>query len=977
MAANRFATMLHRNTHKLILILVYALLEWILIILLLFNSLFCYLITKFAEYFGLKKPCLWCSRVDHILEPGKGTKSYTDLVCESHAMEISQLGYCSNHQKVAESQKMCDNCLASRPNYTGKTTGITRRMAFISCMGGNNNENDEHIFECSCCNESLNSENHRLNLLFKSSWGSLESNQKGDLILEAVDHDNNNGCEYQGPNKPAELPNHGKNIGSEIEMDDEEHDDHIRVADKNQFPCNVHSFSLRETTEEDCLSSASMFICYEKEAILEDNKSSSFEIARQDSNGTEFAHQFSDGSTTQYCCSEEDDLVEVIGLSCKDHRICGLNHRLIPIELIDFSTRADQGFCSIRKEDLKEHCDMDASLCCDHSKFEVPGEPHLLAKNESAEKMSYREFESLVMGEAAADESSVGDAEERKQELVEKERGHVLTSQEVQTFQINVKEAAVEEQNPPAESQEEGDNFLDDQIISTTLVSSQDFDHVADQHQSQEEDQSLIKNDGAEVCKAPDALRTENDHEDPQHAEKALVQEETGPVEKNPDGTEHLLMLSEPNEPKEEKCPDTPTSTDNLNYLQKKPLQVEKRELDNGNAVNEVEGGDVVTTIEGLKAALQADQKALSALYAELEEERSASAIATNQTMAMITRLQEEKAAMQMEALQYQRMMEEQSEYDQEALQLLNDLMVKREKEKQELEKELEVYRKKVIDYEEKEKMRVMRRIRDGSSSVRSRNSSASCSHAWDSDDHELSIDLNHELSIDLNHEVKDEDHSTSFNCNQESSNYNTPAAEILSLEELALDCVKHMSVLDESLLFEFEEERMSILDQLQSLEERLIRLGVNNEVAGEDHTLVNHSSDQNGVLKSDSFSKEKQYHDEEKTTLSSMAKRLLPLLDAAGNELGEDDEVEYETAAEMSNQKVINIDEVDHVYERLQALESDSEFLKHCMSSIKKGDKGMDLLQEILQHLRDLRTIELHERNMGDPNLSLGEVST
>ena len=76
-------------------------------------------------------------------------------------------------------------------------------------------------------------------------------------------------------------------------------------------------------------------------------------------------------------------------------------------------------------------------------------------------------------------------------------------------------------------------------------------------------------------------------------------------------------------------------------------------------------------------------------LYAELEEEQSAAAIAANQMMAMINRLQEEKAAIQMEALQYQRMMEEQSEYDQEALQLLNELVTKREK--QELERELEL----------------------------------------------------------------------------------------------------------------------------------------------------------------------------------------------------------------------------------------------------------------------------------------------
>lgn len=459
------------------------------------------------------------------------------------------------------------------------------------------------------------------------------------------------------------------------------------------------------------------------------------------------------------------------------------------------------------------------------------------------------------------------------------------------------------------------------------------------------------------------------------------MQEVTSSVEKSLGGTEHLHTLLEPNEPKEGKCPDSPTSYDNLSYLQKTPLQFEKRESDKGNVANELEGGDVVTTIEGLKAALQADQKALSALYAELEEERSASAIAANQTMAMITRLQEEKAAMHMEALQYQRMMEEQSEYDQEALQLLNDLMVKREKEKQELEKELEMFRKKVIDYEEKEKMRVMRRIRDGSSSARSRNSSASCSHAWDSD---------HELPADLNREARHEDPS-SFIGDQESSNYNTPAAEILSLEEIALECVKHMSVLDEPLL-EFEEERMSILDQLQSLEDRLIRLGVNSKVE-EDHMLLNHSlteesperfstaEDQNGASISHiGFSEDKQYH-EEKTTLGSMAKRLLPLLDAAGDELAEGgllrhgllDEVEYESA-EMSNHKVVSIDEVDHVYERLQALESDSEFLKNCMSSIKKGDKGMDLLQEILQHLRDLRTIELHERNMQDPNVTLGE---
>ncbi|KAK4750730.1 hypothetical protein SAY87_004212 [Trapa incisa] len=96
-----------------------------------------------------------------------------------------------------------------------------------------------------------------------------------------------------------------------------------------------------------------------------------------------------------------------------------------------------------------------------------------------------------------------------------------------------------------------------------------------------------------------------------------------------------------------------------------------------------------------LKKQVRLDGKSLLALYMELDEEKSASEVAANNAMAMITRLQAEKAAVQIEALQYQRMMEEQAEYDQEALQETNDLLDKREDELKILEAELEVYRKK------------------------------------------------------------------------------------------------------------------------------------------------------------------------------------------------------------------------------------------------------------------------------------------
>ncbi|GMH04058.1 hypothetical protein Nepgr_005897 [Nepenthes gracilis] len=166
-----------------------------------------------------------------------------------------------------------------------------------------------------------------------------------------------------------------------------------------------------------------------------------------------------------------------------------------------------------------------------------------------------------------------------------------------------------------------------------------------------------------------------------------------------------LVLSLELNEAEDDRIPDTPTSMDSLNHLHKKLLLMGRRELGteesvDGSVLSEVEVGDGFVTVERLKSALRAERKALHTLYAELEEERNAAAIAANQTMAMINKLREEKATMQMEALHYQRMMEEQAEYDQETLQLMNVIIVKREAEKQELEKELEIYRKKVTDYE-------------------------------------------------------------------------------------------------------------------------------------------------------------------------------------------------------------------------------------------------------------------------------------
>nr|GEY80483.1 reverse transcriptase domain-containing protein [Tanacetum cinerariifolium] len=158
---------------------------------------------------------------------------------------------------------------------------------------------------------------------------------------------------------------------------------------------------------------------------------------------------------------------------------------------------------------------------------------------------------------------------------------------------------------------------------------------------------------------------------------------------------------------------DSSTSCSTSSSLNGDDDQVEKQACQD---VDDTEDSSV--TIDSLMAQLKAERLAVCGLYIELDEERNASAIAANQAMAMITKLQEEKVALQTESIQNQRLMDEQAEYDQEVLQLLNELVMKLESDKIELENELEMYKQKFLDYKEK-KVKVMPRCLGGSSNTK------------------------------------------------------------------------------------------------------------------------------------------------------------------------------------------------------------------------------------------------------------------
>lgn len=150
---------------------------------------------------------------------------------------------------------------------------------------------------------------------------------------------------------------------------------------------------------------------------------------------------------------------------------------------------------------------------------------------------------------------------------------------------------------------------------------------------------------------------------------------------------EDVTMTSESNEP-----------VDKNNTVEKDASSVEVLNCDLPGELG-LDGNDI-STIRSLEEALGEEHAARSALYLELEKERSAAATAADEAMAMILRLQEEKASIEMEARQYQRMIEEKSAYDAEEMNILKEIIIRREREKHFLEREVETLRQLFFDAE-------------------------------------------------------------------------------------------------------------------------------------------------------------------------------------------------------------------------------------------------------------------------------------
>ncbi|XP_061971216.1 probable myosin-binding protein 4 isoform X2 [Populus nigra] len=316
-----------------------------------------------------------------------------------------------------------------------------------------------------------------------------------------------------------------------------------------------------------------------------------------------------------------------------------------------------------------------------------------------------------------------------------------------------------------------------------------------------------------------------------------------------------------------------------------------------GSFFTEIEGESI---IDRLKRQVESDRRHISALYKELEEERSASAISANQAMAMITRLQEEKAALHMEALQYLRMMEEQAEYDVEALEKANDLLAEKEKEIQDLEAEID----------------------------------------------SLQLNLSNESTAETIHVESDDLKGKNMSLENTSPCYDDTIVPCSSsFREVLNDNEKPASV--KSSLSEYEEEKFLISKRLKGLERKL-------------HQFASHGCSQS--MSDSDYSQEAAHggHNVGSLPAHEMSSASVGKHQVVAN--NESNHLIFDGKKSSKQHKEIDLvvleNEISDLNGRLEALEFDRNFLEHAFNSLQSGKEGLQFVQEIVHHLQELRKI-------------------
>ncbi|ERN01383.1 hypothetical protein AMTRI_Chr03g147510 [Amborella trichopoda] len=713
-------------------LLVYAILEWFLILLLFLNAVLSYVVTEFADFFGLQTPCLLCSRIDHKIgshEPG----FYRKLICHFHGLEISSLAYCHVHEKLANVQKICGNCLP--PSQIGKGS-ISSKLGIGRDTGDRRN-----MLKLAATNDDVDYDGFSM-----------------DVHVDDLDHDPLIENSADDSNEMRNCSCCGVTLRRISDSLDDGHGTQQENLNKKKREGYESSQIAGYATK---FGSDSSHFRYERLNITSDSES---EVPFSDKDDISASAVMSNIITSRPKSGNPRPILQSLS-------------RQNSVPLSEAPLLVSDKPLGFRRTSLPydENNGSDDNLSMERTSMEETKEAVLVGlDSEEHDRGNVSKEAKQKMGAKYIDKAECFHHDTNGESSGSK--GGTIKAKEalIRTDSNLISRRGIGEPGPS------GSTTLDLNEAYILAIGSKGSPPIGKDPSRIQDDLKLLLSPlpsfrGLEFLPA-DSPRTQK--------------------------TNEAFRLAGASSPID------------LHKLYKK-ISMDRKEsgmesLD-GSVLSEIEGE---SGVDRLKRQVEFDRKSMRALYRELEEERSASAISVNQAMAMITRLQEEKAMMQMESQQYQRMMEEQAEYDQEALQKLNDLLDKREKEMKDLEEEVKMYRKEQKDGEVRE-----------------------------SKGNKMGI-----------------------------------------LEETFVDP---------------EDERLHILECLENLEKRLYSYT----------SVVDTSTPENNVKRENDLG-----------TIESEVKTLRA---------------------------------------RLEAIEEDREFLLHIVNSLRKGNTGINLIQEVGQHLRGLRGMQ------------------
>ncbi|XAR61130.1 hypothetical protein NMG60_11034750 [Bertholletia excelsa] len=877
---------MERNSRSILNLLSSTVSEWLLIFLLFVDATFSYLLKKFATSCKLQTPCLLCSRLDHVLG-NENPKFYRRLLCGDHRTEISSLITCHIHGKLVDAREMCEECLMSFA--TGNNSSTESSRILVGKLGFDLNH---YVFEspslhknvlhgslsakvCSCCGNlwRARSSAQRFLNLTPLGLGSAKHNVKPPLPrvpsrsrLSHRDNFKKLRDKFSEPLTPLCIGNTGVESLSHVGYTE------LKITSDTE--------SEFQFTDDDDASSVIHDRTDDKEVHVIQHSSGI--VPRAHNDNVDLAKQTQETTTSEPSLSEQ--FVQLYAGNTRDVK-SSASANIIGLGLEDLNW--EQANLNPKTSDMHEPVALDG----------IP--PSTVLK---------------VHGSASANGSAVPLSQESSLSAVSElvSPNGILTLLDIplealpeKLDAIRAKEAKREAAIKHAELSESmatttAECFKTDQKLNGFSSIMLHFSSPRDKCKSND-----IPN-RREVSEMPAELAVNNDVEkvhDQISSAHGIGQSLSDRSSEMHGHHRDELQKSDDSSSSIIGAPQTSSSLEKRNSF--------GHESVDGSGTSDTEGEN---NIDSLKRQVDHYKRYANDLYKELEEERNASAIAANQAMAMITRLQEEKASLRMEALQYLRMMEEQAEHDMEALEKANDLLADKEKEMQDLEAELEVYR---INYPEE-------------ATLENIPGETSYPEAYD-----LKVEKN--LIPQINTVLSFKSMPTEvFEGGDEDNNTEDSFSNIEDMKIYILQCLEKLEAKLLDLSGDMEPVYMPNGRSPENVADGLKNLETNDE------TLTDHQKESKGSILT--------------TEGSGVAIEGISSVIKESNHFHSD---QLESSASGREIDVTFLEnEILDLNKRLGAFEADHDFLNHAFNLVQKGSEGLVFVQEIAQWLQDLRKI-------------------